>query len=208
MPRLYIITGSNGAGKSSVGPEYLPPEIRTKCQVFDGDKLFMRQQKVLWERGMRAHKEIKKLAFAHVEDTFHHLVEAALEKKHDFVYEGHFTNEATWEIPRRFKSEGYSIYMIFMGLSGTKLSELRVLDRTKEGGHYVDPETVESNYYGNLEKLNKHFSIFDHIEIIDSTEIDHITICTISNGVVSYITGNNQIPDWFRNYLPAISSKT
>ena len=27
MPGLYIITGSNGAGKSSIGPDYLPAHV-------------------------------------------------------------------------------------------------------------------------------------------------------------------------------------
>jgi predicted ABC-type ATPase len=40
MPDLFIITGSNGAGKSTVGKEYLPIHIQEKYPIFDGDKLF------------------------------------------------------------------------------------------------------------------------------------------------------------------------
>ena len=47
MPELYIITGSNGAGKSTVGPDYLPQHIGQHNTVFDGDKLFMQKQKEL-----------------------------------------------------------------------------------------------------------------------------------------------------------------
>ena len=36
MPNLYIITSSNGAGKSTVGPEYLPKVIHSSYPVFDG----------------------------------------------------------------------------------------------------------------------------------------------------------------------------
>ena len=39
MPVLLIITGSNGAGKSSIGPDYVPSKLRDA--IFDGDKLFM-----------------------------------------------------------------------------------------------------------------------------------------------------------------------
>lgn len=45
MPVLYIITGSNGAGKSSVGPEFLPFHLREA--IFDGDKLFMQKRSEL-----------------------------------------------------------------------------------------------------------------------------------------------------------------
>jgi predicted ABC-type ATPase len=44
MPELYIITGSNGAGKSTIGPDFLPNQIRQNCTVFDGDLLFMRKR--------------------------------------------------------------------------------------------------------------------------------------------------------------------
>lgn len=46
MSVLYIITGSNGAGKSSVGPDYIPHSLSNS--VFDGDKLFMQKRSDLW----------------------------------------------------------------------------------------------------------------------------------------------------------------
>ncbi|MEZ2445595.1 zeta toxin family protein [Chitinophaga sp. RCC_12] len=150
MPSLFIITGSNGAGKSSVGAGFLPLEIQQKCSIFDGDKLYMQKQKELWAEGIRAHKEAKKLALAFVEDTFDNLVEKALVASADFVYEGHFTNDATWNIPKRFKEAGYNVNMIFLGLDDPDLSELRVIDRTKEGGHYVPRNVIEDNFYGIL----------------------------------------------------------
>lgn len=57
MPELYVITGSNGAGKSSIGPIYLPENIRNTCSIFDGDKLFMQKKRELWASGIRAHKK-------------------------------------------------------------------------------------------------------------------------------------------------------
>jgi len=34
MPTLYLITGSNGAGKSTVGPDYLPREVIERPVIF------------------------------------------------------------------------------------------------------------------------------------------------------------------------------
>jgi len=50
VPELYIITGSNGAGKSSVGPDYLPEHIRSQYSVFDGDLLFVNKQRELFPK--------------------------------------------------------------------------------------------------------------------------------------------------------------
>ena len=59
MSVLYIITGSNGAGKSSVGPDYIPNHLRDS--IFDGDKLFMQKRSEFWVNGIKSHKECKKL---------------------------------------------------------------------------------------------------------------------------------------------------
>jgi hypothetical protein len=55
MPELYIITGSNGAGKSSIGPEYLPTRIREQGPIFDGDKLFVEKRNEYWKSGIKSH---------------------------------------------------------------------------------------------------------------------------------------------------------
>jgi hypothetical protein len=65
MPELFIITGSNGAGKSSIGREYLSARIRQQGPIFDGDKLFIEKRKELW-RSIKSHKECNKLAYAFV----------------------------------------------------------------------------------------------------------------------------------------------
>jgi len=109
-----------------VGPKYLPVKINATYPVFDGDKLFVQKQKELWISGIRAHKEAKKIAYEHVTDTFHKLVDEALAKNNSFVYEGHFTNDATWDIPKLFKEKGYKINMLFIGLSDSDLPALRV----------------------------------------------------------------------------------
>lgn len=115
MPVLYIITGSNGAGKSSVGPDYVPEHLRSS--IFDGDKLFMQKRSEFWRKGIRSHKECKKLALEIVENTFDNLITTALATHSDLAYEGHFTNDATWDIPKNFKEKGYKIHLIFFGLT-------------------------------------------------------------------------------------------
>lgn len=205
MPELYIITGSNGAGKSSVGTNYLPDHIIETCQVFDGDKLFMNKQRELWKQGIRAHKESRRLAYEFVTSTFDALVDSAIHTNTDFAYEGHFTNEATWDIPRRFKSAGYVIHLIYLGLNDTELSELRVTDRVKFGGHYVDSITVADNFYGNLEKLNKHFIMFDSVQVIDTSEIEHRHLVSFLSGSPVLPTSSNRLPEWFQKYLPEMN---
>ena len=204
MPDLYIITGSNGAGKSSVGSNYLPQYIYSNCEVFDGDKWFIQKQKSLWQQGITAIKEAKNLAIRFVNNLFEELVNKAISTHADFTYEGHFTNEATWEIPKQFKSCGYTIHIIFLGLSSTDLSESRVVERVKHGGHYVQPDEIRNNFYGNLEKLNKYYTLFNTVTIIDTSEPEHKLLAYLKDGeFISSVTAAD-LPDWFINGLPAI----
>jgi predicted ABC-type ATPase len=125
----------------------------------------------------------------------------------DFAYDGHLTNDATWDIPRQFKEAGYQIHLVFFGLTDTELSEIRVVARSQEGGHYVDPSTVAANFAGNLEKLDKHFRMFDTIQLIDTSEADHILLTILNNGEPTYSIPFNSLPDWFTYYLPEITIK-
>ena len=204
MPGLYIIAGSNGAGKSSVGSTYLPAHIQDECVVFDGDKLFVQKQRLLWQQGVTAIKEARNIAYQFVQDTFDKLVDTALTANKNFAYEGHFINEATWDIPKRCKDYGYSVHLIFLGLENIELSELRVLDRIKHGGHYVQPEEILANFYGNLEKLNKHYSLFNTITIIDTSESQHKLLAYLENSVLVNSADPLRLPDWFINGLPSI----
>lgn len=77
MPDLFIITGSNGAGKSSVGPSYLPSDIQA-TGVFDGDKLFTAQLRKLFPHKTKSPKEARKLAYLWLTKKFDDLVQEAL----------------------------------------------------------------------------------------------------------------------------------
>jgi predicted ABC-type ATPase len=204
MPQLYIIAGSNGAGKSSVGANYLPVDVRGRFPIFDGDKLFMQKQKELWLSGVTAIKEAKNLAITFVRDTFDNLVNEALIQNTSFIYEGHFTNEATWDIPKKFKSKNYSFNMIFFGVATPDISELRVIERAKEGGHYVSRRTIEDNFYGNLEKLNKYFELIDNLTIVDTSEANHVIIANFLKGTIGNSIPCAEIPAWFKVYLPSL----
>jgi predicted ABC-type ATPase len=121
------------------------------------------------------------------------------------TYEGHFTNDATWDIPKKFKVSGYKIHLIFFGLTDITLSETRVVGRAREGGHYVDPITLSSNFYGNLDKLDKYFAIFDSVTLVDTSGIEHIGLAIIKKGKCISAVTKDELPEWFTTNLPNIT---
>ena len=155
--------------------------------------------------------EKKKISFektrliTEVVETFEKLVENSINNKVDFVYEGHFTNEATWDVPKKFKAVGYKIQLIFFGLTDVSLSESRVIARAYEGGHYVDPLTVQSNFYGNLEKVDKYYSLFDSVRIFDTSGVALIELAELKKGVPYSAISSTELPNWFTKNLKEIT---
>ena len=145
------------------------------------------------------------MAFQHVVETFEGLVESALNSNENFVYEGHFTNHATWDVPKRFKAAGYKLHLLFLGLASSKLSQSRVTGRVSKGGHFVDSATIEANFVGNLEMLNLNFSFIDYLTIIDTSEYHYTTLATLNSGSMISAISPSDLPQWFTNYLPEIT---
>lgn len=165
----------------------------------------MEKQAELFPYITKSPKESKKLAKEYVVNTFHNAVEAALSNHDHFVYEGHFTNDDTWLVPRQFKEAGYEIHFYLLGLSNPDLSQVRVTDRVANAnGHYVDRRTIEANFEGNLEKVNKYRHLMDYLTIIDSSEIEHETIATIHKGIVRSSVNKTALPWWVESFMPDI----
>ena len=115
MPDLYVITGANGAGKSTVGFSYLPKIKQDKCDVFDGDKLAMQKRTELYRtKATPQFKEACRLADEWVYELFDNLVNKALQIKDDFAYEGHFPDDENWATIKKFKRAGYRIHFNFL----------------------------------------------------------------------------------------------
>jgi predicted ABC-type ATPase len=102
---------------------------------------------------------------------------------------------------------GYRVHLLFLGLRDTELSEVRVKERWQSGGHYVDPQTVADNFYGNLEKLNRHYQMFNTVHIIDTSDAEHIVLTIFDKGQPALSIPSKDLPRWFRNDLPDITHK-
>ncbi len=205
MPSLYIITGSNGAGKSTAGAGYLLPEdLRNSYPVFDGDKLFEQKRKELYSTVAPVPKEARKLAGEWLIDHFESLVKKALDNNDHFAYEGHFREESSWNLIRRFKDHGYKIHLVFLGLRDQELSQLRVVKRAEFGGHHVPAYEIDLNFEGNLVKLNEHFDLIDHLGILDTSGQEPKFLLHLEYGEVIGRAPLDELPSWFTNFLPDI----
>jgi predicted ABC-type ATPase len=166
MPGLYVITGSNGAGKSSFGHSYLPKYLKDNYPIFDGDKLYLIKKREVYPARTPSMKEAARIANARVSDLFEKQVCGAITKSRSFIYEGHFREDDSWLTPERFKKAGYTINFIFLGLADTQQAALRVFERAKQGGHDVPPHEIEKNFFGNLYQVNRRSGFIDYLKTL------------------------------------------
>lgn len=109
MPGLYIITGSNGAGKSSFGISYVPKPLQVYT-IFDGDKLFTQKRRQFYKTEKPSFKEAGRMALEWLHGYFGTCVETALKNNDHFIYEGHLPEDGNWVTPQRFKVKLPAIY--------------------------------------------------------------------------------------------------
>jgi predicted ABC-type ATPase len=202
MPSLYILTGPNGAGKSTAGPGLMPDFIQALYPPFDGDHLKMIKQRE-FKLLTGSYKEAARLADEYVYAEFERLYKSALSKNDHFSYEGHFSEESSWELIRKFKAAGYTIDMIFLGLVSLELSADRVFNRAIRGGHNVQAYDIEKNYFGNLIKLNEHLDLIDQLTILDTSGMP-VHVGQWRNGKMSFHVNTQSIPQWVTDYLPRL----
>ena len=198
MPNLYIIAGHNGAGKSTFGKELLPQNAQN-LTIFDGDLVFSQKLK-FFASYIKVHKYAVQEADDATIEEFERLSKDAIATQSDFAYEGHFSNENSWDTIRYFRKQGYSISMIFLGLKTLKSSEKRVSDRVQANGFLVPVYAIHHNYYGNLKFLNIHHDLIDNLSIWDSSSGTRQILMVINNSKKEY--QSPQLPHWFTEFLP------
>jgi len=203
MPFLYILTGPNGAGKSTAGPGLLPDAISKSYPPFDGDKLKMIKQQE-FKKITGSYKEAARLADEYVYGEFERLYKKSLSENDHFAYEGHFSEESSWNLIRKFKESGYKIDMIFLGLVSLKLSSDRVFNRAVRGGHNVKPYDIENNYFGNLAKLNEHLELIDQLTILDTSGTIPLHVGQWRDNKMNFNVDNESIPEWVTAHLPRL----
>lgn len=84
---------------------------------------------------------------------------------------------------------------------------MRVIERSKEGGHYVNPIEIDLNFYGNLKKLNQYHQLIDNLTVIDTSEASHKILFQMVNHQVVSAIEYKDLPIWFTNHLNLLCAK-
>ena len=154
LPKLYIIAGCNGAGKTTASFTILPEILGCK-EFINADEIAkglspFQPESVAMQAG--------RIMLARMDEL--------LQKGETFAFETTLATKSYKQKIEWAQANGYEVTLLFFWLDSPNIAKKRVAQRVAEGGHNIPLETIERRYYNGIANL---FAIY----------IDMVDICYI-----------------------------
>ena len=150
LPKLYIIAGCNGAGKTTASFTILPEILGCK-EFINADEIAkglspFQPESVAMQAG--------RIMLARMDEL--------LQKGETFAFETTLATKSYKQKIEWAQANGYEVTLLFFWLDSPNIAKKRVAQRVAEGGHSIPLETIERRYYNGIANL---FTIY--IDIVD-----------------------------------------
>ncbi len=160
MPRLYIISGCNGAGKTTASYTMLPEML--ECSEFVNSDEFA--------KGLSPFKPEK----ASIQASRYMItkIRYLLKKQKDFAVETTLATRTLLKTVRMAQNAGYTVTLMYFWLNSPELAIERVRARVEAGGHDIPEETVRRRYQVGIDYFFHYYSpICERWILADNSQI-------------------------------------
>lgn len=157
---LLVVAGPNGAGKTTFVETFIKP---TGLRILNPDDL------------------ARALAPEALDSVAYEAAQVADSVRRDLLSRGiSFCMETVFSDPqgakvaflRAARSQGYVVFLVFIGLDGPELAMARVTQRVESGGHDVPDEKITARFPRALGNLRKALGFVDHVFLFDNSSAD------------------------------------
>jgi predicted ABC-type ATPase len=158
MPNLYIVSGCNGAGKTTASYAMFPEMLDCK-EFINADEIArglspFQPEKVAIEAGRIMLMRMNEM----------------LRLQEDFAIETTLATKSYVNFIRRAQAEGYFVTLIYFWLESPELAIKRVEQRVRFGGHHVPDDVVVRRYFAGMRNLFTLFiPISDYWLLVDNS---------------------------------------
>lgn len=199
-PRIQVLAGVNGAGKSSIGgaqiraagadyynPDELARELQGKGASVDDANARA------WALGRR-------------------LLERAIDRGLDFAFETTLGGSTITRLLQAAVSRGSELFVWYVGLASADLHVARVKARVKQGGHDIPEALIRQRYERSLLNLISLLPSLTELRVYDnSTEADPESemvprprlVLHVRRGAIIGPADLKATPDWARPVVAA-----
>ncbi len=159
MPKVYVIGGCNGAGKTTASKTILP-EILDCKEFINADEIASELSPNNPESvAMRAGRMMIESIAGHID------------RKIDFAFETTLTTRSYVPMLKEAKQHGYTIILIYIYLESEELAVQRVAVRVRNGGHSIPEEIIRRRYLRGIQNFKVLFlPIADSWFLLDNSK--------------------------------------
>lgn len=159
VPTIEVLSGVNGAGKSSIGEQY----IDTKSgSLFNPDTIAKKIRQL--------HPDIAPhLANAHAWQIGKSLLEQAISEKRDYRFETTLGGNTIPALLKKAARSGHRLHVWFCGLESADLHIRRVRARVASGGHDIPEEKIRERWTRSRENLIHLLPFIYHLRVFDNS---------------------------------------
>ena len=139
MPRLYIISGCNGAGKTTASYSVLP-ELLECTQYVNSDEFAKSLSPFDPDLASVSAGRYMLLKIKYLFD-----------RNDDFCIESTLATRSLLRMVREAKANGYTVTIIYLWLNSPEMAIARVRDRVAAGGHNTPEHIIRRRYFMGLQ---------------------------------------------------------
>lgn len=159
-PRLIIVAGPNGSGKTTITEKLLRHEWMEGCEYINPD--FIAQKEFGdWNSPDAVIKAANKAKS---------IREYCLSSMTSMAFETVFSTNEKVEFVQRAKIVGFFIRLFFVCTNDPSINAQRVAQRVMEGGHDVPIPKIISRYYRSIANCVEALPWLDRVYFYDNTE--------------------------------------
>lgn len=173
-PKLYIIAGCNGAGKTTASYSVLPDLLECK-EFVNADEI---------ARGLSPFNpesvaiEAGRLMIGRIDSL--------LSQGKTFAIETTLATRSYASLIENAHKAGYQVVLLFFWLSSPEMAVARVAKRVSEGGHNIPTETIYRRYWLGLQNFFNIFAtIVDSWVFYENTDVTNLLAS--SEGIIDEV---------------------
>ncbi|HEY4242799.1 MAG TPA: zeta toxin family protein [Kofleriaceae bacterium] len=189
-PRIRVLAGVNGAGKSSV----VGAALRARGQPFyNPDEVA--------ERIHRGRTELADEANSIAWNQGRAFLERAIEKRIDFTFESTLGGKTIVNLLRKAIAQGFDVDIIFVGLDSPELHIERMKARVAAGGHAIDEQLIRERFDRSRQNLIDLLPGLAELKVYDNSmparpRPHPVLILHMRNGWIEAECESSIPPDW------------
>jgi len=143
VPNLYIISGCNGAGKTTASYTILPEMLH--CKEFVNSDEIAKGLSPFNANTMAVEVEASRIMYKRIREL--------IGMAENFALETTLASRSIAKLVKDAQMNGYYVTLLFFWLNTPDLAVERVKNRVAAGGHHVNEQTVRRRYRTGIKNL-------------------------------------------------------